>query len=125
MTSSQSARLILLALWFVATLLLTSAQLRVIAVEPPRRWRYVVAWIGCTLIGGALLSMVDNAVGRADWGRRIANTVLSAAVAAVALGTGAWVTQRPEWLKRHGVVRFLTLLLLQAVVILIVAYTFI
>lgn len=125
MTSSQSARAVLLALWFVASLMLTSVQLRVIPAAQPRHWRYAFAWFGCTLIGGALLSVMDDAIGRSDWGRRWANASFAATVSAAGLGAGAWLTQRPAWTRMHRAARFLTLVLLHALVVLIVAYPFI
>jgi hypothetical protein len=125
LTSSETAQGVRLALWFVATLLLTSAQLRVVPAARPRYRRYVFAWFGCTLIGGALLSLMDTVVGQTDWTRRLANAAIAASVSAVGLGAGAWLTQRLEWTRMQRGARFLTLVLLHALVILIVAYPFI
>jgi hypothetical protein len=124
LNSSETAQVVRLGLWVVATLLLTSAQLRVIPAARPRQWRYGFAWFGCTLIGAALLSVLDNAVGQIGWTRRFANASVAATISAVGLGAGAWLTQRPEWARLRGSARFLTLVLLHALVVLIVAYPF-
>ena len=125
MSSSDSARLVLIALWLVGTLVSASAQLRVVKHPAPRRTRYAIAWLVCTLVGGGLLTMMDNMIGSADWPRRLSNAALAAGVFGAALAAGAWLTQRPEWTRMHGVLRFLTLAVLHATVVFVAGYFFI
>lgn len=125
MNSSQIARAVLGAVWIVAVLLLTSAQLRVVARPPPRRRRYAVASLVCALVGGWLLSAMDRATGRAESARIVADFALAALVAAAGLAAGAWWTRRPDWMNRRGPARFLTLALIHGFVVLVLGYAFI
>ena len=122
MSSSEVARLVLFAVWFVATLVLTSAQLRVAAASPPRTRRYVVAWVACTLALGGLLFLMDKMLGAIDWRRQALNAVLGGAVAAAGLGVGALLTRQRQLQQLHGSLRFMTLALLEALVVALVGY---
>ncbi|MEX2152550.1 MAG: hypothetical protein WD825_04375 [Gemmatimonadaceae bacterium] len=122
MTSSQIAQAVLLAVWTVATLILTSAQLRVMQRAPPRRGAYVAAWVICSLLLGALLAMTDRGVGVCGPSRLATNFALCAVVSGLALAAGAWGTRRLAW---AGPARFLTLLALHALVVFVAAYPFI
>ena len=122
MSSSESAQAVLLALWAVAALTFASAQWRVMRAPDPRRRRYVIAWLACTLIIGTLLSLMDGVTGRVEWSRRFANALLAGIVAVAGLGAGAWLTHRPLWVRWHPAARFLTLVLLHAVVLLLVGF---
>ena len=121
MSSSQVALAILAAKWLVASLLVTSAMLR-IASRPRRRpWHYALAWVVCTAVLGGLLSMTDVATGRIAFDRRLEDFFLAGAVSALALvGGWAW-TRRAAWPQTGRLVRFLTLFLVHAVIILLAA----
>jgi hypothetical protein len=121
MSSSQIALTVLGAKWLVASLLVTSAMLRIAARPRRRLWHYALAWVVCTAVLAALLAATDNATGRGDTSRRIADVFLAAGVTVLALGGGwAW-TSRAQWAHTGKVVRFLTLLLVHAVIILLAA----
>jgi hypothetical protein len=70
---------------FVAGLVLTSAQLRVLRRPPPRRVAYVVAWILATLFLGAFRTLADYAVGNSGPGVAMRNLAWTAAVCAASL----------------------------------------
>jgi hypothetical protein len=122
MSSSATARMVLGAMWFVATMVLTSAQLRVVPAAPPRFWRYVLAWFGSTLILGALLWTMDNTLGAADWGRRLMNASVAGVLAAAGLVAGSLLTRRLQWQRLNGLSRFLTLAVLHAVIVFAIGY---
>lgn len=122
MTSSQIAQTVLVAVWAVAAMVLTSAQLRVMRREPPRRGAYVVAWLICSLLLAALLTMTDRGVGVGGPFRVVSNFTLCAGVSGLALATGAWWTRRQS---RIGPLRFLALFVVHAIVVLLVAFPFI
>jgi hypothetical protein len=122
MSSSQIALTVLGTKWLVASLLVTSAMLRVASRPRRRLWHYALAWVVCTAVLGALLALTDNATGRGDMSRRIADVFLSAGVTALALiGGWAW-TSRAAWAETGRMVRFLTLFLVHAVIILLAAW---
>ena len=114
MNSSQRAQLILGALWFVSTLTLTSAQLRMLAGDAGRLRRYAIGWIICTLVIGGLLTYVDRATGRVETAVQLGNFVLAGVAGAAALGAGGWVEAR---VSRAGWARFLRLALLHGALI--------
>ena len=114
MSSSQRALLILGALWFVSTLTLTSAQLRILASDARRVRRYAVGWVVCTLVIGGLLGYVDRATGRVATAAQVGNFVLAGVVAAVALAAGGWVEARAS--RAEGA-RFLRLALLHGALV--------
>lgn len=121
MTSSQMALAILGTKWLVASLLVTSAMLRIAARPRQRVWHYVLAWVVCTVVLGALLSATDAATGSIGIRQRLADFLLSGAVNALALvGGWAW-TSRARWAESGRMVRFLTLFLVHAVIILLAA----
>ena len=121
MSSSHIALAVLGAKWLVASLLVTSAVLRIAARPRQRVWHYVLAWVVCTVVLGGLLSATDAATGREDMGRRFADFFLAAGVTALALvGGWAW-TSRAQWAQTSRVVRVLTLFLIHAVIILLAA----
>lgn len=122
MTSSQIAQTVLLAVWAVATMILTSAQLRVIKRAPPRRRAYVLAWLICSLLLGALLTMTDREVGVVGLSRVATNFALCGAVSGLALAAGAWWTRRTS---RSGPIPALTLFFVHAIVVLVIGYAFI
>lgn len=122
MNSSEIARTVLIAVWIVATLLLTSAQLRVLASTSNRRKRYIIAWLVCLVVLGGLLSAMDSATGSIGVTRRVANFALAATVSAVALAAGEWWTRRPAWANMRGTARFLTIALIHALVVLVIGY---
>jgi hypothetical protein len=119
--SSQRAQLILGALWFVSTLTLTSAQLRILADDTRRVRRYGVGWTVCTLVVGGVLTYVDRVTGRVDISAQLGNFVLAGVVGAVALAAGGWVEARAP---RAGRARFLRLALLHGALVAI-TYPFI
>lgn len=118
MNSSQRALLTLGALWLVATLSLTSAQLRVLAGPPPRGRRYLVAWLVCTLLFGGLLSYLDQVTGRARMTASLYNFGLAGILSGVALTAGGFVE------RNSRSARFLRLVLLHGLIVLL-AYPFI
>ena len=122
MSSSESARLVLCAVWLVATLVLTSAQLRVLAGSPPRTRRYVVAWVVSTLILGGLLHVMDRMIGAIDWRRQLMNVCVAGTVAVAGLVAGTGLARWKLWHRLHGSLRFLVLLLAEAVVVFAVGY---
>jgi hypothetical protein len=124
-SSSQIARSVLLALWIVAALTLTSAQLRVVARAGNRRVRNLVAWLVCTLVLGGLLVAMDRATGKIETTRGIADVSLGAFVSAAALAAGSWFANRPEWEDQGRLARFLTLFFFHVLVVLITAFPFI
>ena len=112
---------ILGAKWLVASLLVTSAMLRIAARPRQRPWHYVLTWIICTAVLGALLSATGAATGSVAIRQKLADFFLSGAVSALALiGGWAW-TRREQWLQTGHAVRFLTLFLVHAVIILLAA----
>jgi hypothetical protein len=122
-TSTQAAETVLIAAWAVATMVLTSAQLR---VAKRRSWRrYIVAWLFCTLLLGALLSAMDFMVGRAEPMRILADVMLAAVISGLALAAGARWIRRPWWAQTNEPLRTITLLLIQGLVVLVAAYPFI
>ena len=121
MSSSQIALAVLGAKWLVASLVVTSAMLRIAARPRQRVWHYVVAWVVCTVVLGALLSATDVATGSIAIERKLSDFFLAAAVSALALvGGWAW-TRRPAWSESGRVGRFLTLFLVHAIIILLAA----
>ena len=122
MTSSQIAQTMLLAFWAVATMILTSAQLRVIKRPPPRRKAYVVAWLICSLLLGALLTMTDREVGVSEPSRVATNLALCAGVSGLALAAGEWWTRSTS---RLGPMSALTLFFVHAIVVLVIGHAFI
>ena len=125
MSSSQIARVVLGALWLIATLLLTSAHTRVLAKPQPSRRRYIVAWLVCVVVLGALLSAMDNVTGRGDRARVISDFAIAAVMTAAALGAAAWWTHRPAWADKRRAARFLTRALIHGFVVLVLGYAFI
>jgi hypothetical protein len=121
LTSSQIAQTVLLAVWAVAAMMLASAQLRVLERAPPRRNAYIAAWVACSLLLGALLTMTDRGVGVGGPSRLATNLALCGVVSGLALAAGAWGTRRLTW---AGPARFLTLLALHALVVFVAAYPF-
>lgn len=122
MSSSLRAQVILGALWLVATLTMTSAQLRVLrAPASSRRRPYAVAWFAGTAIVGGLLAYLDRLTGRVGAADLLVALGLVAIVSALALAAGAVVESRGE---RAGPVRVVMLLLLHGVIVAL-AYPFI
>ena len=109
MNSTQIARLITIAVGVVATLVLTSAQLRVVQRPAPRHGRYLVAWVVCALVLGGLVSATDRLVGQVDTVRSIVNVVSAGAVSALALGVGMWWTDRSRWATAGSMSKLFTL----------------
>lgn len=122
MNSSEIARTALIAVWIVATLLLTSAQLRVLASTSNRRKRYIIAWLVCLVVLGGLLSAMDGATGSIGMTRRLGNFALAATVSAVSLAVGGWWASRSARANVRGAARFLTLALIHALVVLVISY---
>jgi hypothetical protein len=120
-SSSQIALTVLSAKWLIASLLVTSAMLRVVSRPRRRPWHYAVAWVVCTAVLGALLSATDAATGSIALQRKLSDVLLAGAVSALALvGGWAW-TRRAAWGQTGRMVRFLTLFLVHAVIILLAA----
>lgn len=117
MNSTQIARLITIAVGVVATLVLTSAQLRVVQRPAPRGGRYLVAWVVCALVLGGLVSATDRIVGQSDTMRSIVNFATAGAVSALALGIGMWWTDRSRWATAGSTSRLLTLLTIHGLTI--------
>lgn len=124
MSSSESARLVLLAVWLVAVLVLSSAMLRVLAGSPPRSRRYVVAWLVSTLVLGGLLFLMDKMLATVDWSRQLANLRLAGIVSAVGLVAGSLLARLSFWTRQRGAVRFVVLVLVQAAIVFVVGYPF-
>ena len=120
MSSSQQAQLILAGLWLVATLTLTSAQLRVLDGDGPGIRRYLLAWFVCALLIGGVLGYVDRATGRVGTALQLANFALVGVVSAIALAAGYAMETR---LRRMGRARFLRLVMLHGVIVAL-AYPF-
>ena len=121
MSSSQIALAVLLAKWLVAALVVTSAALRIAERPRQRPWHYVLAWVICTAVLGGLLSMTDAITGSSAGARRLEDFFLAAALTALALvGGWAWM-RREKWPQTGRMVRFLTLFLVHAVIILLAA----
>ena len=125
MNSSQTARVVLFALWVIATLLLASVQTRVLASPTSRRVRYLVAWLVCTLVLGWLLLAMDTITGNIDVPRRVADVLFAALLSAAGLAAGSWWSRRPGWVNRHGATRFLALALIHGLVVLVLGFAFI
>ena len=122
MSSSESARLVLIAVWVVATLTVSSASMRALAAPPPRALRYAVAWVVSTLVLGGLLFLMDRMIGAGDWRRQLMNTAIAAVVSAAGLVAGSLLTRWVAWTRMHAFVRFVALLVIQAAVVFVVGY---
>lgn len=120
MNSSQIARLVLLSLFAVAALLLSSTQLRVVHRPPPRRRAYIIAGGVSTIILAGLVSATDLLVGRR--GTLVVNLAMAAVVCALALGVGEWWSRRPRWATTGRVYKFLTLVSLHLLTLAILLY---
>jgi hypothetical protein len=105
-------------------LVLTAAQLRVVNA-PRRRTRYLVAWLAATALLGALVSRMDALVGHVGARRIVLNFVFISIVAALAFATCAWWTRRDAWAGFGAAARFLTLAVLNAIVVTATTYLFI
>jgi hypothetical protein len=116
LTSSQLATVIRVALIAVAALVLTAAELRVIAKPPPRRVRYVVAWLACSAILGGLAIYLDTRVGLTAPGDRVLSVAGAALLSAAALAVGAWWTRRPAWNSYSRPIAVASLLAVQAAI---------
>lgn len=118
MTSSQSALLINLAVLVVAALLATVAQLRVLGGgTPPRRMRYLVAWVVVTVALGAFMAMGSGLVGRSALSDRAMSVATAAVMMALALLAGARLAASPFWDRARGVWRGLALFTLHLVIV--------
>jgi hypothetical protein len=124
LTSSQIARTAVFAVWLIAVLVLTSAQLRALASPTSRPRRHVVAWLVCTLVLGAFLSATDHVTGSIAASRKFADFSLAALISAISLGAGAWWSSRSAWSRLGNTTRLLTLALIHALVVLVTAYFF-
>lgn len=116
LTSSQLATVIRAALVVVAALTLTAAELRVIAAPPPRRVRYVAAWLACSAILAGLAIYLDSRVGLTAPGDRALSMAGAALLSSVALAVGAWWTRRPAWNSYSRPVAVGSLLAVQALI---------
>lgn len=101
----------------MAALLLTSAQLRVFKGAPPRRTRYVIAWLVCAIVLGAVMSYVDSQVGRAALADRLGSFAVAAVICAVALFAGSRLGASPYWGSASRVHRVLALLGLHVLIV--------
>ena len=104
MTSSDIARAVLVAMIAIATMLATSAQLRVAKRPDGRARRYVVAWLVCVFVLSGLIWVTDAQVGNVDWRRRLVSVGVIGGIFAVALGAGAWWIARHTWTDRGSLV---------------------
>lgn len=116
MTSTQLALLIRGALVVTAALVLTAAQLRVLKASPPRRWRYGIAWLACTLLLGALAIYLDTMVGITAIGDRVLSLVGAGVLVAVGLAVAAWWTRRPDWPRYNRLVAIVSLIVIEALI---------
>ncbi len=120
MNSSQIAKLVLVALFGVAALLVSSAQWRVVQQPTPRRRAYVVAGAVSTILLAGLVSATDYMVGRR--GTFVMNLAMAAVVCALALGVGEWWTRRPRWAASGRVYKFMTLISLHLLTVAMLLY---
>ena len=123
MSSSESARLVLVAVWLVAVLVLTSAVLRLLS-QPPKTLRSVVAWIVSTFVLGGLLFVMDRMLGAIDWPRQLLNLSIAAAVSAAGLVAGSLLARWPVWSRLGRFRRLVLLVSVQAAVVFVVGYPF-
>jgi hypothetical protein len=116
MTSTQLALVIRSALVVTAALVITAAQLRVLRAPPPRRWRYVTAWLACTLLLGALAIYLDTMVGITAIGDRLLSLAGAGVLVAVGLAAGAWWTRRPDWPRYNRLVAVVSLFVIEVLI---------
>ena len=117
MNSSEMALAIRVAMIGVAAMLFTAAQLRVLAGSPPRRTRYIVAWLVSAVILAALGTYLDSLVGRAGMSERAQGLFFAAAAAAIALTAGHRLSQSPFWMTAGRGRRVTLLLALNALIV--------
>ncbi|MGH7680058.1 MAG: hypothetical protein ACRENU_16435 [Gemmatimonadaceae bacterium] len=122
MSSTESARLVLIAVWVVATLTVSSASMRARAAPPPRARRYAVAWFVCTVVLGGLLLLMDRMIGAGDWRRQLINAAIAAVVSAAGLVAGSLLARLTFWTRLHAFPRFVLLVVIQAAVVFVVGY---
>lgn len=116
LTSTQIALLIQGALVIVAALTITAAELRVLRAEPPRRTRYLLAWLACAALLAGLAIYLDRMVGITGRGDMMLNVIGAGVLAAAGLAIAGWWTRRPAWGRHRRWLAILSLVAIEAAV---------
>jgi hypothetical protein len=123
-TSSQAALIVAALVVFIAALILTSAQTRVLRRPRPRRTAYIVAGFFCTAIIAGLLIGMDSIAGVFRLDRTLGTVTVVATVVALSLAAGEWWLTRARWAGMHGAARFLILVLMHWAIVFALTYPF-